>query len=232
MIAIEDKKRILKSLTVLYAEDDPTTRENIAKTLSIFVNEVIAVKDGAEAIETFEKTPCHIVLLDYVMPLIDGNNVAKMIREKDNHIPIVMLSSHSDKEKLLSAIKTGVTNYLEKPISFDDLLVALMDAVEKLINSGRLMIRLADGIEYHYVEKALQTPTTCERLTKNEYQFLEILLSRPMSLISKEEIEHKLFSGEVDPNTLRNMLYRLRKKIPADVIITIKDLGFMFRPAS
>lgn len=227
---MEDKKRILKNLTILYAEDNETTRKNIADTLGIFAKEVIAVKNGAEAIEMFEKKPFHIVLLDYVMPLIDGNTVARAIREKDPSIPIFILSSHLDKEKLLNAIKTGISDYLEKPIHFDALYAALMDGVQKLIDSGRLMTRLSDEVAYNYVEKSLHTSTTCERLTKHEYQFLELLLQRPMSLVPKEEIEEKLFSGEVEPNALRNMVYRLRKKIPADVIITIKDLGFMFKP--
>lgn len=225
-----EKKTILKSLNLLYAEDNAQTRENITKTLSLFVNHVTSVKDGAEALEMFAKKPPHIVLLDYVMPMIDGNSVAQKIRESDSTIPIIMLTSHVEKEKLLSAIRTGVTEYLEKPIGFEELYAALMNAVQKLIDSGRFMTPLGDNITYNHIEKVLYMPTTCERLTKNEYQFLEILLSRPMSLISKEEIEEKLFKGDVEPNTLRNLVYRLRKKIPADVIVTIKDLGFMFKP--
>ena len=225
-----DKKQILKQLTILYAEDEKTTRENITKTLKLFVNDVIAVKDGAEAIAAFSKKQVHIVILDYVMPIIDGNSVARSIREKNPHIPIIMLTSHSDKEKLLSAIKTGVNDYLEKPPTLETLMNALFDAVQKIINSGMLMQSLAEGVEYDYIQKAIHTNSSCERLTKQEYQFLEILLARPMSLVIKEEIEERVFGSEVEPNTLRNMVYRLRKKIPADVIVTIKDLGFMVRP--
>ena len=225
-----DKKQILKQLTVLYAEDEKTTRENITKTLKLFVNDVIAVEDGAEAIAAFSKKQVHIVILDYVMPIIDGNSVARSIREKNPHIPIIMLTSHSDKEKLLSAIKTGVNDYLEKPPTLETLMNALFDAVQKIINSGMLMQSLAEGVEYDYIQKAIHTNSSCERLTKQEYQFLEILLARPMSLVIKEEIEERVFGSEVEPNTLRNMVYRLRKKIPADVIVTIKDLGFMVRP--
>jgi len=227
---MDNRLQILKTLTLLYAEDDPIVRENISKTLAIFVNKVITLKDGAEAIEMFHNRAIHIVILDYVMPLVDGNSVAMNIRKSDHLIPILMLSSHADKDKLMNAIKTGITEYLEKPLNFDKLYAALMNAVGKLIDAGRLMVRLADDIEYNYVEKILHTPTTSERLTKNEYQFLEMLLQYPKSLILKEEIEQRVFEGDVDPNTLRNMVYRLRKKIPADIIITIKDLGYMFHP--
>lgn len=229
---MNDKKRILKDLTILYAEDDDQTRQVISKVLEMLTHSVITVKNGREAIEMYQKFPVHIAILDYVMPEFDGIAVAKILREKDPFLPIVMLSSHIEKDKLLNAIKVGITDYLEKPVDFDNLLSTLLKCVQKIAESGKLMIRLADNIHYNYIEKALHIDTYCERLTKNEYLFLEMLLERPMSLISKEEIESRLFNGEVEPNTLRNLVYRLRKKISIEVIMTVKDLGYMFRPSA
>jgi len=225
-----DKKSILKTLTILYAEDDPLTRENITKTLELFAHKVFCAKNGSEALELFNTNQIHIVILDYIMPIIDGNSVATLIREKNSKIPILMLSSHTEKEKLLCAIKSGVTEYLEKPIDFETLLSSLLEAVGKIIDSGRLTTRLCENVTYHFVQKMICTQESCERVTKHEYLFLELLLNRPMSLVHKEEIENEIFDGEVEANSLRNLVYRLRKKIPADVIVTIKDLGYMFRP--
>lgn len=224
---MNNKKQILKKLTILYAEDDAATRENVSKTLEMLVHNVIAVQNGAEALEKFDKEPCHIVLLDYVMPLMDGNTAARAIRERNPYIPIVMLSSHVEKEKLMNAIKTGVSDYLEKPINFDSLLSTLFNCVQKIINSGKFKIRLSDDVEYDHIEKLLHTKGHCERLTKHESLFLEMLLEHPGNLISKEEIEERVFGGDVEPNTLRNLIYRLRKKIPAEVIMTVKDLGYI-----
>lgn len=224
---MHNQKQILKTLTILYAEDDDATRENISKTLEMFVHSVIAVKNGAEALETFDKKPCQIVLLDYVMPLMDGNAAARAIREKNPHVPIVILSSHVEKEKLMNAIKTGVSDYLEKPIDFEMLLSTLLNCVQKIINTGKFKIRLSDNIEYDHIQKSLRTAQSCERLTKHEYLFLEMLLERPGSLVWKEEIEQRVFGGDVEPNALRNLVYRLRKKIPAEVITTVKDLGYI-----
>lgn len=225
-----DKKTILKTLNILYAEDDSLTRENITRTLELFAHKVFSAQNGSEALELFNKNQIHIVILDYIMPIMDGNSVATFIREKDPKIPIFMLSSHTEKEKLLSAIKTGVTEYLEKPIDFEPLLSALLDAVGKIIDSGRLTTRLCENLNYNFVQKTISTEESCERVTKHEYLFLELLLSRPMSLVYKQEIEDEIFDGEVEYHSLRNLVYRLRKKIPADVIVTIKDLGYMFRP--
>ena len=66
-------------------------------------------------------------------------------------------------------------------------------------------------------------------LTKNEISFLELLLDKPNQLISKEIIENEVFKESVDENTMRNMIYRLRKKISSDIIVTIKDLGYLIK---
>lgn len=220
---------ILKTLNILYAEDNPNMRETTSKMLSLFAREVISVENGTQALEQFKSNPFHIIILDYIMPIIDGNIVARQIRELNRDIPILMLSSYSDKEKLLSSIKVGVNDYLEKPIDFDSLYNALLRAVEVLIEKGKLKTTLWEGIEYDQVDKMLHTPTKSERLTKTESAFLELLLAQPNTLLSKEDIERRIFAGEVEPNALRNMVYRLRKKIPAQVIVTIKDLGYMIR---
>ncbi len=227
MVKIKD---ILKSMTILYAEDDPITRESIAKSLSLLVKEVIVAEDGAQAIELFNSNRVNIVILDYIMPIADGSEVAAYIRQSDRDIPILIFSSYVDKEKLLSSIKTGVNNYLEKPIDFDQLYKALEEAVQILIKLNKLTAHLSDGVRYNYVEKTIESATYSQRLTKNKSSFLEILLSSPLSLVAKEIIENEIFKNGVEANALRTLVYRLRKKIPVDVIVSIKDLGYIFRP--
>lgn len=223
-------KEILKSLTILYAEDDETTRENISKTLSLFVKEVVTASNGSQAIKLFEKQKFQIVILDYLMPIMDGMSVAKHIRNIDKNIPILILSSYADKEKLISSIKTGINDYLEKPINFNELHDALENAAQRILDSNKLIIKLGNETYYDYIDKAITRDGQYERLTKNESLFLEVLIDSPNILVNKTIIEERIFKGEVEANALRNMIHRLRKKIPVPVIITIKDQGYMFCP--
>lgn len=223
-------KKILKTLTVLYAEDDQTTRENISKTLSLFVKDVVSASNGVQALKLFKKQSFQIVILDYLMPLMDGITVAQHIRNIDKNIPILICSSYTDKEKLISSIKTGINDYLEKPINFNILYQALETVAEHIIDSNKLIIKLGNETYYHYIDKAIKTNEQYERLTKNESLFLEILLDFPNTLVNKLMIEDRIFKGDVEANAFRNMLHRLRKKIPVPVIITIKDQGYMFCP--
>ena len=223
-------KIILKTFRVLYAEDNPTTRENISKTLSLLVGEVVSAADGKQALELFQEQSFQIVILDYLMPFMDGVEVARSIRSIDKNIPIIILSSYTDKEKLLSSIKVGITEYLEKPTNFSQLYTSLESATQSIIDSKKITHHLGADVIYNYLDKTIQYSQHIEQLTKNEYTLLEILLDAPHSLFTKTEIEGQIFNDEVEENTLRNLIYRLRKKIPVDVILTIKYQGYMFCP--
>lgn len=221
---------ILKSLNILYAEDDELTRKNTLKTLSLFVGNVFEAENGADALKLFRTENIHIVILDFVMPSIDGYTVALEIRKVDANIPIIITSSFSEKEKLLSVMGFNLISYLEKPLQLGDLLESLKQSVERLNQNGKLKIALSSNTEYDSICKQLIINGLQVPLSKNEYQFLEILLNKRSMLVAIRDIEDRIYDGEVAPNTLRNMVYRLRKKIPEDLIITVKDIGYIVKP--
>jgi len=220
---------ILKSLNILYAEDDDIIRSNISKTLKLFCNDVIEADNGVSALELFHQKNVNIVILDYVMPLIDGYNVAKEIRKIDKDIPIFITSSYTEKEKLLSMIGLNIIGYLEKPIDFNELMQMLQKCADILVDRGRLKSSFGQGLEYDYINKNITVNDKIVELTKNEYQFIEMLLKHKSSVVLIQDIENTIFAGAVELNTLRNMVYRLRKKINKDVIVTIKEIGYMLK---
>lgn len=219
--------KLLKSLNILYAEDDDVIKANTTKTLKLFCNEVYEANNGADALELFHQKDVHIVILDYVMPLLDGYNVAKEIRKIDKDIPIFITSSYTEKEKLLSMIGLNIIGYLEKPIDFNELMQMLKKCVDILKDNGRLKSHLGEGVEYDYINKNMIVENKMVELTKHEYQFIEMLLKYEPFVVLTQDIEDTIFSGGVELNTLRNMVYRLRKKINKDIIVTIKEIGYM-----
>jgi len=226
---MQNVNELLKGLNILYAEDDDTIRVNTAKTLELFCNKVFAVDNGASALELFKKEPVNIIILDYVMPLVDGYNVAKEIRKIDKNIPIFITSSYTEKDKLLSMIGLNIIGYLEKPIEFNALIQTLRMCVDILVENGKIKSSLGEDIEYDYINKSLIIADIILKLTKHEYQLIEILLKHKPSVVLKENIEDEIFDGSVDQNTLRNLVYRLRKKIGKDIILTVKDIGYMLK---
>lgn len=220
---------ILKSLTVLYAEDDLVIQDSISRILKMFFKDVVIANDGKEAIENYNNKKIDILILDYVMPNLNGYETAKIVRKKDKKIPILITSAYTDKEKLLNAIELNLIKYIEKPILYDDLIKVFENIIKYMEENNLLQIKLDENIYYSFVDKNIIKNGEKITLTKNEVLFLELLLEKPNHLISKNIIENSVFKASVGENTLRNMVYRLRKKIDTDTIATIKDLGYIIK---
>ena len=218
----------LKYLNILYAEDDDVVRKNTAKIFDMLCNKVFQADNGRDALHIFKTEQVHIVILDYSMPLLDGAKVAKEIREIDKTVPIFIISSHTEKEKLLSVIGLNLVSYLEKPIDYSTLMESQKKSEVILEENSRITLPLCKGVVYNYLNKSLLIDERVEPLSKNEVAFLELLIQKKGSIVSNEEIENSIFGKLTDLNTLRNMVYRLRKKIGAEnnIILTIKDIGY------
>ena len=220
---------VFKSLSILYAEDDLIIRESISRILNMFFKNVFVASNGNEALELYQNNKIDVLMLDYVMPNLDGYQTAKIIREFNKKIPIIIASAYTDKEKLLNAIELNLIKYLEKPILYDDLVKVFNSVVTHLEDNNLLFTKLTKDYYYFFTTKKIVTKEKEIILTKNEILFLELLLDKPNQLISKESIEENVFKESVDENTLRNLVYRLRKKMECDIIVTIKDLGYLIK---
>lgn len=220
---------IFKSLNVLYAEDDLVIQESITRILKLFFKEVFVANDGSEALEIYHNNQIDVIILDYVMPNFDGYQTAKLIRDLNKKIPIIITSAYTDKEKLLNAIELNLIKYIEKPILYDDLVNVLNNVILSLEENNLILTKLDENSYYSFITKKIIENDEEIILTKNEISFLELLLDKPNQLISKEIIENEVFKESVDENTMRNMIYRLRKKISSDIIVTIKDLGYLIK---
>lgn len=220
---------ILKSLSILYAEDDSVIQNSISRILKMFFKEVYIANDGNEALEIYQNNKIDVIMLDYVMPNLDGYQTVKLIREINKKIPIILISAYTDKEKLLNAIELNLIKYLEKPILHDDLINVFNSVISFLEENNLLFTKLDETSSYSFITKKIIKNDEEIILTKNEVIFLELLLDKPNQLISKETIEDKVFKESVDENTLRNMVYRLRKKLDLEIIINIKDLGYLIK---
>lgn len=221
---------VFKSLTILYAEDDLVIRESITRILSMFFKKVFVASDGNEALDIYQKNKIDVLMFDYVMPNLDGYQTVRIIREFNKKIPIIIVSAYTDKEKLLSAIELNLIKYLEKPILYDDLVKVFDSVISHLEENNLLSTKLAENYYYFFTTKKIIVSGVKEiALTKNEITFIELLLDKPNQLISKELVENRVFKESVDENTLRNMVYRLRKKLDSDLIVTIKDFGYLIK---
>jgi len=132
----------LKTLTVLYAEDEEDARKQISQFLSRIVGKLITTANGAEGLEAFTTHSPDIVITDIRMPEMDGLTMAREIRKIDPKVPIVALTAFEETDYMMSAINVRVTRYIVKPVSSDLLLDGLIECARRLrdeMQSERLL---------------------------------------------------------------------------------------------
>ena len=217
---------ILKSKRILFVEDDFTTRLQMTHTLKMLFHKVYCAKDGEEAYNLYEDEQPDIILTDVRMPKKDGIKLTRQIRQIDNQIPIIMLTSFDDKNVLLNAANLAIDGYLIKPVEFMLLVEKLLQSIKRthvtpnLITFNQNLIFNRDTKEFYY-HNVIQT------LGHKELELIEFLLENHHRTISKELIEAKLWNYEVQCNSaVKNLVLRVRKKLGNDVISVIRGVGY------
>ncbi|HEF9872683.1 TPA: response regulator, partial [Campylobacter coli] len=105
----------MKELVILVVEDEVKIRESLVNVLSSRYSKVIGAQNGDEGLKKFKKFKPDLIITDIAMPIMDGLDMAKEIKEIANDVPIVVLSAYSEKERLLRSIDIGIDKYLIKP---------------------------------------------------------------------------------------------------------------------
>jgi YesN/AraC family two-component response regulator len=121
----------LSKVSILYVEDEDNTREIFSKILKKFSKEVIVAKDGEEGLEKFKKFSADLIITDINMPKINGIELIKQIREKNQEIPIVIVTAFSDFNHAYEAIKLNVDYFFLKPISDIEHYLSILDKIAR-----------------------------------------------------------------------------------------------------
>lgn len=217
----------LKVLTVLYVDDDTVACKNMKNTLTYFFKEVYTANNGAQALKIFQQKNINVLLVDYDMPIMNGYDFLKEIRSIDTTIPALMISSYSDKEKLLSAIRLNLVAYLIKPLEFKELKNALFDIVSWMEKYNPLRMKLFENCYYDFMTKNIYVDDeSIANLTHYEYKVFEYLLKHSDKIVLYDAIFDLLDNDEMSKRSLSSIIYKINKKMPTSVIKNIKDVGY------
>ena len=219
ILIADDEKEIVRLLR-MYLESDNIT--------------VLEANDGQQAVDIVRDNDIDLALVDIMMPKMDGYQVIKQIRQQDKYIPVMVISAKVTLSDRVLGMDIGADDYITKP--FEPLEVAakvraqlrrLNAAVQQVppknvINVGSLTLDLD---ECTFIKNDSAT-----ELTKAEFKVLELLMSQPRRVFTKEQIYESAWydDGAVDDNTIRVIISRLRDKIGAEHIRTVRGLGYRF----
>ncbi|AXX90381.1 hypothetical protein CKA55_12905 [Arcobacter suis] len=224
--------KILKKMSMLLIEDDEELQDNLYQTLSIFFKKVILAKNGMEGIEKLKSHKIDMIISDYVMPIMDGEEFCRYLRKNNYNIPVTIISNYYEKEKLIKLIDLELTNYLLKPISYNELIDCLKNMLKRIDKLSLNDFQINYDINYNFLTKELinNKKNTQYKLSKSEIILLELLLNNPNSIISIETIQSHLSPNEIkSEQAIKNIIHRLRLKIGKDNIQNIQSLGYSFR---
>jgi DNA-binding response OmpR family regulator len=219
---------ILKNFNVLYVDDDPDAREKLQSILSYYFDSVYLATNGLEAYEIYKSKKCDVLLVDYDMPVMDGNEFLMYVRKENDKIPAVIISSYEEKEKLRNAIKLQLVDYLLKPYSLQDLQQVLLDCLDWMVKNALLEITIDTNCSYNFAKKSLIIEDKTLQLTSYESKILEYLLQNQNQIIPYDTLLDML-NAESTKKSLITIVYKLKKKIPVNIIKNIKDEGYILK---
>ena len=128
----------LLNLTLLYVEDDISTRNTLSEVFKLKVKNVLVAEDGVEALEIFNKNKIHFVISDYQMPNMNGNELCKKIKQIDQSVVFVLLTAFNHTNLLIDSIEVGVDKFLQKPINSKQLFLIIDNIYAKILDQFRL----------------------------------------------------------------------------------------------
>ena len=204
-------------MRILLAEDERSLSRAVVALLEKHNYSADVVYDGEEALDYLEAGNYDALILDIMMPKLDGLEVLRRLRAAGNPIPVLLLTARSEIEDKVTGLDTGANDYLTKPFSTEELM-ARIRAITRSQTGGQLTSRLSLGnITLDQTTFELSSPHGSFRLANKEYQMMELLLRNPRQLISSERFFERIwgYDSEVELNVVWVYISYLRKKLAA-----------------
>lgn len=216
---------------VLIVEDEPEMAQLLSKGLREEHFEISVARDGHSALEKSEHTPFDVILLDVMLPQLNGLEVARRLRHRQQETPVLMLTARDTVPDIISGLNAGADDYLTKPFSFLELLARLRALARRGEFRRKTVLELADLVLDVASLRAFRKGHEIH-LSHTEYRLLELLVRNSRRVVSRQEILSTIWGHgrEVTENTLDAFVRLLRKKIDQDsetkLIHTHRGFGY------
>lgn len=223
-------------MKLLVVEDEPTLLSVIRKGLSENNNDVSVAMDGRTALEMIQDHTFDVVILDIMLPEINGIEICRRLRASKNFVPILLLTALGTTENVVTGLNAGADDYLSKPFKFSEL-EARISALARRANQDNKPndIITIDDLEIDGRSKSVKREGEIITLTAKEFKLLYYLAKNSGTILSREKILDNVWDINFDMNTNVVDVYinYLRKKIDkpyqSNLIQTIKGLGYVIK---
>jgi len=222
------------ALRVLVIDDEPPIRKLLRMGLGTQGYRVIEAADGQSALDHMREKP-DLVILDLGLPDMQGLELMRTMRTRDERVPIVVLSSRADEVAKVQALDLGADDYVTKPFGMDELLARIRAALrhQLQVQGERPIFRLGD-LSVDLVRRIVKTGDKEIKLSPKEYELLRLLVQHAGKVLTHRFLLKELWSDLTDAQYLRVYVRQLRQKIEADpqrpqYILTETGIGYRLR---
>jgi two-component system copper resistance phosphate regulon response regulator CusR len=221
-------------MRILVAEDEKNLNSIIVKSLKANNYTVDACYDGEEALDYAEFAEYDAIVLDIMMPKMDGIEVVKRLRSKNNKVPVLFLTAKDSIEDRVTGLDAGADDYLVKPFALDELLARIRVMIRRSADSTDLTLKIADMVVDTQKMTVFRGDTEII-LTGKEFAILEYMLRNKGIVLTREKIEQHIWNYDYEGGTnVVNVYIRyLRKKIDdgfePKLIHTIRGAGYVLK---
>lgn len=223
-------------MKLLIVEDEPNLLSILRKGLSEKNNEVSVALDGTTALEMIMNHNFDVVILDIMLPDINGIEICRRLRAAKNFVPILLLTALGTTENIVTGLNSGADDYLVKPFKFSELEARIAALARRSTQEHRpnSLIQIED-LEIDNRAKSVKRNGELIQLTAKEFKLLCYLASNSGTILSREDILENVWDINFDMNTnvvdvyinyLRN---KIDKPYPIKLIQTIKGLGYLIK---
>ncbi|MEI2643038.1 MAG: response regulator transcription factor [Candidatus Nanopelagicales bacterium] len=219
-------------MKVLIADDDRAIRESLATALELNGYEVTACADGVQALAAFRESRPDVLVLDVMMPGVDGLGVCRVLRAEGEGIPILMLTARVETADRVAGLDAGADDYVPKPYDIDEVLArlrALLRRAESSTNGDDIAV--ADLRLSPTARRVWRAGREIE-LSKTEFDLLELLMVNAGIVLEHHTIYDRIWGYDFGPESKNLAVYvgYLRRKLgPPEMIRTVRGVGYTLR---
>jgi len=218
-------------MRILVVEDEKKLSNNIRDLLTMERYQVEQAFDGESALDRIYEQHFDLVMLDIMMPKLNGVEVLKALREADNPLPVLMLSARDQVEDRVNGLDAGADDYLSKPFSNAELLARIRSLLRRHSESKSSTIICKD-LTMDEVKKEVKLVNKTLELTAKEYIILELFMLNPNTTFTRLQLSEYIWGDENrerSSNAIDAHLKNLRKKTGDGYIETIRSVGYVLR---
>lgn len=226
---------------VLLVEDEEHLQTTIKMNLEMDGYEVVAVGNGVDALKKFRDQRFNLVILDIMLPELDGYEVCEQIRLDDYNIPILFLTAKDGSQDIVKGLKKGADDYLTKPFNLEELMLRVRNLVKRSMSEKEkeevIQTYEFGGNRVNFLTYEADTRVGHVVLTKKELKLLKLLVDKRNEVVSRQQILQSVWGYDVFPSTrtIDNFILTYRKYFEEDpknprYFHSIRGVGYKFTP--